>query len=161
MTRPNWDEYYLGITKAVAARADCSRRKVGAILVTQYNRHKGSGYNGGISGGPSCLAGQCPRGQSTVAPGSSYDTGVGSCIAVHAEQNVILESSPADRINGTIYITDEPCDGCLRMLQASGVKRMVWPEGEWLHVTNGYIKGRGMYKTGWNKITNAKLLKDI
>lgn len=134
--RPSWDEYYLAIARAVSARADCSRRKVGAILVNQHNRHRGSGYNGGRSKGPSCLRGECPRGRSDVAPGSSYDTGAGACIAIHAEQNLIMDTTPEERMDGTIYITDEPCGGCLRMLQGSNVIRIVWPEGQWLHRTH-------------------------
>lgn len=127
--RPNWDDYYLGIAERVAARADCSRRKVGAILVNVDNRHRGSGYNGAMPGGPSCLRGECPRGISNVAPGSSYDTGAGTCIAIHAEQNLIMDTTPEERKGGTIYITDRPCDGCLRMLQGSGIIQIVWPNG--------------------------------
>lgn len=130
--RPTWDEYYLGIAKAVSVRADCTRRKIGAILVNAHNRHRGSGYNGGRSKGPSCIQGECPRGRTNVvAPGSSYDTGEGACVAIHAEQNLCLETTPEERRDGTIYITDEPCDGCLRMLKGSGVIRIVWPDGEW------------------------------
>lgn len=91
-TRPDWDDYFLGIAEAVARRADCRRRHVGAVLVAN-NRIVATGYNGAPSGGPSCLAGQCPRGlldSAAVAPGSSYDTGAGSCVALHAEQNCLL-----------------------------------------------------------------------
>lgn len=132
--RPTWDEYYLDIAGKVNARADCSRRKVGAILVTKGNRHRGSGYNGGESKGPSCLRGECPRGLSNVAPGSSYDTGAGACIAVHAEQNLLLDTTPEEREDGTVYITDAPCDGCLRMLKNSGIIRIVWPQGSMVKV---------------------------
>lgn len=66
-----------------------------------------------------------------VPPGSSYDTGAGSCVAIHAELNVILYTSPDERLDGTVYVTREPCDGCLRVLQGSGVRQIVWPEGRW------------------------------
>lgn len=135
IVRPDWDEYYLGIAAAVAKRADCSRRQIGAILVNKNNRHRGSGYNGGRPKGPSCLAGECPRGLMSVdevAPGSSYDTGQGTCIAIHAEQNLCLDTTAEDRAGGTIYITDAPCNGCLRMLQGSGIIRIVWPTGKWI-----------------------------
>lgn len=133
-TRPNWDEYFLGIATAVAARADCRRRRVGAVLVSN-NRIVATGYNGAPSGGPSCLAGECPRGlldAAVVAPGSSYDTGAGACVALHAEQNCLLYADRSRAESATIYVTHEPCDGCRRMIAGSGVIRAVWPGGEWL-----------------------------
>lgn len=141
--RPTWDEYFLGIAKAVSLRADCTRRQVGAILVNTDRRHRGSGYNGGRPKGYSCLAGECPRGQLSaeqLPPNSSYDTGPGACISIHAEQNVIMDTTPADRKYGTIYITDEPCQGCLKMLHGSGVSRIVWPEGQWVLDDKFWVK---------------------
>ena len=132
-TRPGWDEYFLGIATAVAARADCRRRRVGAVLVSN-NRIVATGYNGAPSGGPSCLAGECPRGlmdPDVVAPGSSYDTGAGACVALHAEQNCLLYADRSRAESATIYVTHEPCDGCRRMIAGSGVNRAVWPGGQW------------------------------
>lgn len=129
--RPSWDEYFLEIAIAVAKRADCTRSKVGAVVVDVHKRVVGTGYNGAYPGGPSCLAGECPRGKMTneqVAPGTSYDTGAGACIALHAEQNALLYSSRDSRMGGTLYITREPCDGCMRMLQGSGLARVAWLE---------------------------------
>lgn len=126
--RPDWDTYYLGIARAVAARADCTRRKVGAILVKE-NRILAAGYNGAPSGKPGCLtAGACPRGRMSradVIPGSSYDTGSGACIALHAEQNAILRGG-LDSRGATLYLTDEPCDGCGRLIEGAGIARVVF-----------------------------------
>ncbi len=135
LARPDWDTYFLTGTTWVATRADCRRRKVGALIV-KSNRILATGYNGAEPGGKSCLAGQCPRGlksKQEVTPGSSYDTGASACIALHAEQNAIMYCSREDRIGATIYVTDEPCDGCMRMIKGSGVIRVVWPGGDlWL-----------------------------
>lgn len=156
--RPDWRTYFLDGAAWAATRADCSRRKVGAVIVKD-NRVRSTGYNGSPPGGPSCLAGQCPRGRhwakvdqegvtycacgndwpcpDYAEPGSSYDTSVGrtvgSCIALHAEQNALLWADP-DAIRGaTIYITHAPCDACLRMLKGSPLAKAVWPEGDrWL-----------------------------
>lgn len=136
--RPDWDEYFLLIAEAVALRADCTRRKVGAVIVDQYHRIVATGYNGAYPGGPSCLAGQCPRGRMSheeVALGSSYDSGPGSCVALHAEQNAVMYASMDQRVRGTIYSTEEPCDGCWRMLAGSGVQRVVWPVPKPPHAT--------------------------
>jgi dCMP deaminase len=64
-----------------------------------------------------------------VDPGSSYDTGAGACIALHAEQNVLLWADPMRVLGGTMYVTDRPCDGCERMLKGSGLKEVRFPGG--------------------------------
>ena len=129
MQRPDWDSYFLAIAETVSLRADCSRRQVGAVIVRDH-RIRATGYNGAPSGGRSCLAGECPRGASGVAPGSSYDTGAGACIALHAEQNAIMYASRDDCEGATIYCNHEPCDGCLKMIAGSGIVRAVWPGAE-------------------------------
>lgn len=130
--RPTWDEYYSEIAYAVSLRADCTRRKVGAIVVLG-DRIVSTGYNGAPTGEPGCLtAGACPRGRMSkadVAPGSSYDTGTGACIALHAEQNAILRAG-RDTRGATLYLTDEPCDGCTRLIKGAGFARVVYPGKE-------------------------------
>lgn len=130
--RPTWDEWGLELAKAVSLRADCTRRQVGAVLVTWQHRVAATGYNGAPSGLPGCLtADACPRGRSSVAPGSSYDTGAGACIALHAEQNALLRASWADMDGATLYVTDEPCDGCTRMIAGTPISFVVTPSGQY------------------------------
>lgn len=128
--RPTWEEYYLGIATAVSVRADCTRRKVGAIIV-KNQRIISTGYNGAPAGKPGCLTTMaCPRGlmsEIDVEPGSSYDTGSGSCIAVHAEQNAILRAG-IECIDAVLYVTHKPCDGCARLIEGSGIVHVVFPE---------------------------------
>ena len=132
MTRATWDDWGLAIARAVASRADCSRRQVGAAVITPDHRIVSTGYNGAPSGQPGCLtAGACPRAQSDVQPGSSYDTGAGACIALHAEQNALLRASWSDMRHAVLYVTDEPCDGCWRMIYGTPMVRVVTPE--WDH----------------------------
>lgn len=120
-TRIGWDEYFLGIAAAVARRADCSRRRVGAVVVRD-RRIVSTGYNGAPAGRIGCLSGGCPRASSDVSPGSSYDTGAGSCVAVHAEANALLYGGRDRMVRGTLYTTDEPCDGCWRLIRAAGLR---------------------------------------
>lgn len=129
-TRPSWDEWGLNLAKAVATRADCSRRQVGAVIMRPDRTIVATGYNGGPAGGPSCLKGECPRGGSDVAPGSSYDTGAGACIALHAEQNALLRASWDEMQDSTLYCTHQPCDGCARMIAGTPITRVVWPSSE-------------------------------
>lgn len=129
--RLGWDDYFLDIARAVAARADCTRRQVGAVIVDDHHRIVSTGYNGAPAGRPGCLtAGACPRGLmslESVSPGSSYDTGAGSCIAVHAEANALLYADGMRSRGATLYCTDEPCDGCQRLIDGAGITRVVWP----------------------------------
>lgn len=154
--RIGWEAYFMGIAEAVSARADCTRRRIGAVIVDRDNRIISTGYNGAPPGRSGCLsAGACPRGQHyrrddiesyphggelcacgsawpcllAVEHGSSYDAGPGTCIAIHAEANSLLFARAS--VEGcTIYVTDVPCDGCSRLLDASGIAKSIYKNGE-------------------------------
>lgn len=129
--RPSWDEYFLGIASAVAARADCTRRQAGTVIVRDH-RIVSTGYNGAPPGMPGCLtAGACPRGRLStdeLAAYTSYDTGPGACIASHSEANAIIYAGRDDCLGSTLYtVPGKPCDGCFRLILAAGIVRAIWP----------------------------------
>lgn len=127
MTRPTWDQHFIAVARAVAGRADCTRRQVGAVIVAG-NRIVATGYNGAPAGQPGCASdGACPRAHTTVAPGSSYDTGPGACIAIHAETNALLYAGRDRCAGATLYVTDTPCDGCRRLIAAAGIGQVITP----------------------------------
>ena len=133
MSRPDWTTYYLDIAAAVAKRADCTRRQVGAVLVVG-NRIASCGYNGAPPKMHGCLDGACPRGQMSyeeIEPGSSYDTGPGFCIGLHAEQNCLLDAAKRGVavMHGTMYVTSEPCIGCYKMMAGAELSAVVWTSG--------------------------------
>lgn len=160
MSRPDRQTYALGIAKAVSVMGDCTRRQVGAVIIDSNKRLAGAGYNGTYPGGPSCLKGDCPRGQhyetvscdlltcenaecqvcacgqewpcnDAVAPGSSYDTGAGTCIATHAEANAVADVDNRARLDGAVmYVTEEPCEGCVRHIRnTTRISTIIWPQG--------------------------------
>lgn len=132
--RPKWEAYFLDLASSIATRADCTRRRVGALLVGPDHSAISSGYNGGPSKGPSCLKGECPRGRLTHAelpPDSAYDTGGGTCVALHAEWNVLLRASWAQMIDATLYVTEEPCHICKSLISGTQIASVVWPSGRW------------------------------
>ena len=119
MPRPDPDGYFMGIAVAVRARANCTGRRVGAIVVRD-RRILSTGYNGTPAGMTNCEDGGCERcaRPEAYASGEGYDV----CICVHAEQNALLAAARFGvAIEGcTVYTTLQPCFGCLKeMLQAS------------------------------------------
>lgn len=137
VTRAPWDQYFLDGARWVSTRADCRRRQHGAIIVKE-NRVVATGYNGAPAGKPGCLEGACPRGllsEDDCAPLSSYDTGPGACIAIHAEANALLHANYEHCVGATIFITGEPCGGCQRLIAGARIARVIWPEGELLPVS--------------------------
>lgn len=135
-TRPSFDEMWAEVAAVYSKRGDCRRRRASAIIVVN-NQIVSAGYNGTKPGDPGCLAGFCPRGllsYDDVAALSSYDSGPGTCIGTHAEQNAI--NSAARRgvsiEGGTMFLhPGSPCPGCRRTLVTSGIVRVLWPNGEW------------------------------
>lgn len=166
--RVSWTDYFLGIADSVAVRADCTRRRVGAVVVDRRTKHLiSTGYNGAAPGEPGCLSdGACPRGRhyrslyhhggpadgtermpalfgstcggcgkdwpcpEAASPGSSYDTGGQSCIAIHAEANALLRAGQQASGNW-LFCTDKPCDGCMRLIKGAGIELCVWYGGAW------------------------------
>jgi len=135
--RPTWDQYGLALAETVATRADCSRRKVGAVIMRPDHSIVATGYNGAPAKQGSCLKGDCPRGRASTeeVPGydqpgaSSYDIGAGTCIALHAEQNALLRASWDEMQDSVLYVTCEPCGGCMRMVLGTPLRAVVWPGG--------------------------------
>lgn len=124
LDRLGWDEYFLNIAKAVSERADCSRRRVGAVIVKR-NRIIATGYNGAPAGQRGCLEGFCPRATSNVDPYTSYD----NCIAIHAEANAIIYADRDKCEDATIYVTSEPCRDCCKLIAGAGITRVVYSNG--------------------------------
>jgi len=143
--RPTWTEFYLGLAQAASVRGECTRSKVGAILVKVLpdGRHRTSiGYNGAEPGAPSCLTGHCPRGLMTYdehPPRGSYS----NCIAMHAEDNAITNAS-FDIHNAVVYVTREPCDDCHSLMDQMGIHASVWPDG-----MRDYAKSPTYLPPGW------------
>lgn len=123
--RPGWDEYYLAISRAVATRSNCSRRKVGAIIVVE-NAIISTGYNGTPMGVRNCVDGGCPRCASDAPTGAGYD----ACICVHAEQNAIVMAARHGNATkgGRLYTTLRPCFGCAKESIQAGIREIVFAE---------------------------------
>jgi dCMP deaminase len=122
--RTDWDRYFLNLARETATRSNCVRRQHGAVIV-KNRRIRSTGYNGPPSGHPHCSEGACPRASGDTPSGWNHD----DCIAIHAEANAILYSSPEEREGATVYITGVPCFGCAKLIANSGIEEVV-AEGE-------------------------------
>ena len=114
----------MGIARAAAARSDCERDRVGAVVVKD-RRVRSTGYNGSPAGQPGCV--DCPRRTSGVARNSEYS----NCVALHAEMNAIIYCDREDLQNATIYITREPCQDCMKLIMGSGISSAVYPRSDY------------------------------
>ena len=130
--RPDWDEYFLNIAQEVGKRSTCLRRRYGAIIVKD-KIIVSTGYNGAPRGEANCIdTGICERERLHIPKGERYEL----CVAVHAEQNAIINADPLKTQNATIYIvgvnvvdesyaSGEPCLLCRRMIKNAQIAEVV------------------------------------
>ena len=107
--RPNWKEYFAEIVNVTATRSSCARLHVGCLLVKD-NRIISQGYNGYL---PGCKHEQKMRNGHEMA-------------TIHAEQNAITDCAKRGVccLDAEAYITHYPCIYCMKILCASGIKRI-------------------------------------
>ena len=125
--RPSWDEYFMEMAELTAKRSTCLRRHVGAVIVK--DKHIiATGYNGAPRGVAHCSdIGGCLREEMHVPSGERHEL----CRALHAEQNAIIQAATLGQSieEGDIYITNQPCVICAKMIINAGIKRIVVREG--------------------------------
>ena len=109
--RPNWKEYFAEIVNVTARRSSCARLHVGCLLVKD-NRIISQGYNGYL---PGCKHEQKMRNGHEMA-------------TIHAEQNAITDCAKRGVccLDAEAYITHYPCIYCMKILCASGIKRIYY-----------------------------------
>ncbi len=134
--RPSWNEYFIEISKVVSSRSTCLRRMYGSVIVKD-NVIISTGYNGASRGIVSCNdSGVCKRKALNVPAGERYEL----CVAVHAEQNAIVNAPPERMKGSTIYISGfeedgsfangHPCLLCRRMIRNAQISKVVYSTKE-------------------------------
>lgn len=103
----------------VSIRSTCLSRKVGCVLVNERNHVLSTGYNGSPSGLPNCIDIGCQ------APGRVSGLGHDECVAVHAEENALIQCKDVFNIYAC-YTTTFPCSRCLRMLMNTSCTRIIY-----------------------------------
>jgi dCMP deaminase len=127
--RKDWDTYFMDIAYMVSTRSQCSRRRVGAVLV-QGKKLLGTAYNGAPMGVPDCSEAGCllvEQYELEEKDGRKEMVRKQHCVrTIHAEQNLLLFTDREDREGSTVYVTDEPCWTCANMLANSGIAEIVF-----------------------------------
>ena len=120
-----WPEYFMAITRLVAERSTCLRRKVGAVAVRD-KRILATGYNGAPTGMSDCLERGCLRKALGVNSGERHEI----CRGLHAEQNVIIQAAVhgISLQGATLYCTNQPCAICSKMLINCGFSHIFYAE---------------------------------
>ncbi len=124
--RPTWDEYFLELAKLVSCRSTCIRRHVGAVIVKD-KRILATGYNGAPSGMEHCLEIGCMRERLKIPSGERHEL----CRALHAEQNVLVQAAlyGISTKDSCLYVTNQPCLICAKMLINAGIREIVILDG--------------------------------
>ena len=124
--RPSWDEYFMELAHLVSKRATCLRRYVGAVLVRD-KRILATGYNGAPAGLDHCLDTGCLREKLKIPSGERHEL----CRALHAEQNVLVQAAlhGISTKGSMLYVTNQPCIICAKMLINAGIKEIIIADG--------------------------------
>jgi deoxycytidylate deaminase len=121
--RPDWDTYFMEMARLASLRSNCSKRRIGCILV--FNSSVvATGYNGTPRSFVNCFDGGCPRCISLCSVG----TDLACCLCVHAEENALLEAGRSRATGSTLYCTTAPCLQCCKKIVQCGVKRVVYAQ---------------------------------
>lgn len=147
--RLDHDRYFAIMAKVASLRSTCLSRQIGAVLVDENNYVLSTGYNGPAKGYRNCSP--CKR--------ENFPSGSGleQCMAIHAEQNALLQCPDVRRIH-TIYVTISPCFTCIKLLMNTPCQRVVYvntyphPESELVWVESG---------RKWDKVQFPTKARDI
>ncbi len=109
-----------------ASRSNCTRRKVGAVIVKDKNV-LATGYNGPPSGTVHCDVVGCIRDDLDVPSGERHEL----CRGLHAEQNAIIQAAVhgVSIKDAVIYVTTHPCVVCSKMLMNAQIREIIYAQG--------------------------------
>lgn len=86
-----------------------------------------TGYNGAPSAVKHCVDVNCIREKLNIPSGQRHEL----CRGLHAEQNVLLQAAlhGVSTKGSQLYITNQPCIICAKMLINAGIKEIVIADG--------------------------------
>jgi dCMP deaminase len=145
MSRPSFDEIFLGLAVDLARRSTCSRAKVGCVIVSvDFHQVLAIGYNGGAAG----LENDCE----SLEPGQ--------CGHLHAEENAVIHCDAPRFVEKVVFTTMLPCKMCAkRLINLGGVKRVVYKIDYRLHDSLDLLNRAGIDCVFYGRPTEKDLLE--
>lgn len=118
MSRPSWDDYFIGLAKVVSQRSHDIHTQHGCVITDSSHRILGMGYNG------------FPRGlddsKLPLSRPEKYDW------MVHAERNA-LSNCIVRPDKAIAYVTGQCCNDCIKALWQEGVVSVVMMNAHGTH----------------------------
>lgn len=105
-----WHTRYLAMCNHVGTWSKDPGTKVGAVIVNSDNKIVSTGYNGFPAG---------------MDDRRMVDRDFKLRHVVHAEMNAIFNAR-CDIRGSTLYISHPPCPQCAKLVNAAGIKRVLW-----------------------------------
>lgn len=134
--KKKFKKFYMKVAEEVSMLSYCTRRKVGAVLVSPCGQNILSfGYNGTVPGFPNV----CELEDGTTDSNS----------VLHAELNAIgkITTSTQSSVNSILFVTLSPCSECAKIIIRSGISKVYYKEEyrdlsgiETLKKANIYVK---------------------
>ena len=111
MSRPTWDEIWMGVAHIIAGRSVDPRHKVGAAIVNAEGTQVLSvGYNGDHRGGPNVVESEVP----------------GESGMIHAEINALIKLDYNYPQHKVMYLTMSPCRMCAKAIVNARINEVVY-----------------------------------
>jgi len=122
--RLSWDETFMNIAILASKRAACKFHETGAVMVDKNHRIISLGYNGPTEGDVHCITEGCAK-----VDGDPETGKLKRCRGAHAEINSIINAQDTTRLRGaTLYCVLFPCYDCMKALNNSGIKEIIYLE---------------------------------
>ena len=120
------DHRYLRMALIWAENSYCARRQVGALIVKDKMI-----ISDGFNGTPSGFENICEDEDGNTIP-----------YVLHAEANAItkIARSGNNSDGATLYVTDEPCIECSKLIIQAGIRRVVYAREYRLHEGHALLK---------------------
>lgn len=153
LTIPQWAMELVDVT---AKRSTCIRRQVGCVLLNERNHVLSTGYNGAAAGLPHCNeSGFCAK--SGFASGEGLDY----CVAIHAEQNALLQCRNVYEIH-SVFVTASPCITCTKLLLNTSARTIIYrdeyphPEAKCMWLASG--KSTDLHQPRWGQFIKGEVV---